>query len=728
MLSLLNTTFTNTLRQGFTLIGRLLSKLKARSTYFENQTCTKATLKEIDSAGLLEKASIITTPTAYSDGVLHSVKPEQTLGSELITNGDFATDSDWNLQTGWSISNDKLRGSNVSSQNAVQNQIFTQGVTYKITYTISDYGKGEVMARLVGGGGGGNLTVNSSNGTFTEYVVSNANHTSFRIRGENTDGGFTGSIENVSVKEVIDADFTFTRNNIGTRVNSSGNIESVGVDLPRINYEGFSYQDVLGSELITNGDFATDSDWNKGTGWSISNNTAISDGSTVSESIIAQIIQLVEGKTYQVILNVDSVDSGRVRFYSNFLGGGQADITSSGTFTYNVISSITGGRTVGIRARDTGTESVINSISVKEVLKQEVVPNSGCGSWLLEQQSQNLIDYSEDFSQNYFAFTSASVSSSTITDPTGNQNSFKLIPDNGTGGNRSIGRSFINLTGLHTFTCFAKKAEYNYLTLRTRNGPNTAVMFNLDNGTFNVNSTSAAFVSAEIDDYGNGWYRCSVTLDPSQMTNVGQIFVSLSVGIIGDETNSFSGDGVSGVYIFGMQFEEKSYQTSYIPTSGSPVTRAADSATDAGSSDLIGSTEGVFYAELKSIAEYTDASSISINNSTAQSRINIFKTSTNNKLLIQVRAQNNSVNFGYTSATTNVDFDKVAVKWKSGDYAIWINGVEVATSTSTILPIGLNRIDFNGYTTNFQPFQGNVKCVAVFQEALTDAELTALTS
>lgn len=49
MLSLLNTTFTNTLRQGFTLVGSLLSKLKARSTYFENKACTKDTLKEFEA-------------------------------------------------------------------------------------------------------------------------------------------------------------------------------------------------------------------------------------------------------------------------------------------------------------------------------------------------------------------------------------------------------------------------------------------------------------------------------------------------------------------------------------------------------------------------------------------------------------------------------------------------------------------------------------------------------
>ena len=532
MLSLLNTTFTNTLRQGFTLIGSLLSKLKARSTYFENQAGTKDTLKDLDSEGLLEKASIITTPTAYSDGVLHSVKPEQTLGSELVTNGNFATDSDWAKGTGWTISGGTA---NQDGSNSIlrQTSVTSTNTRVKVTFDLTNYG------------GSGALQIKFAPNIYPITLNGNGSYTVFTdgtnsINGDLqiiATGGFVGSIDNVSVKEVINADFTFTRNDAGTRVNASGNIESVGVDLPRIDYLG------------------------------------------------------------------------------------------------------------------------------------------GTGSLLLEPQSQNLIKYSEDFSQaSYFTVTSASVSSSTITDPTGNKNSFKLIPDNGTGGNRSIGRSFLNLTGLHTFTCFAKKAEYNYLMLRTRNAPNAAVMFNLDNETFNVNETSAAFVSAKIDDYGNGWYRIAVTLDPSQMTNVGQLFVSLSVGITGNEINSFSGDGVSGVYIFGMQFEEKSYPTSYIATSGSPETRAADSATDAGSSDLINSTEGVFYAELKSIAEFVDgASSISINNGTAQSRINIVKTSTNNKLFIQVRAQNNSVNFHYTATTTNVDFDKVAIKWKSGDYAIWVH-------------------------------------------------------
>ena len=74
MLSLLNTTFTNAVRKGFTLVGSLLSKLRSRSAYFENKNCTKATLQDLDDVNLLEKASIVTTPTAYNDGSLNSVK------------------------------------------------------------------------------------------------------------------------------------------------------------------------------------------------------------------------------------------------------------------------------------------------------------------------------------------------------------------------------------------------------------------------------------------------------------------------------------------------------------------------------------------------------------------------------------------------------------------------------------------------------------------------------
>ena len=55
--------------------------------------------------------------------------------------------------------------------------------------------------------------------------------------------------------------------------------------------------------------------------------------------------------------------------------------------------------------------------------------------------------------------------------------------------------------------------------------------------------------------------------------------------------------------MWGLQLEGLSYATSYIPTlTGSTETRATETATGAGSADLINSTEGVLYAEIAALA------------------------------------------------------------------------------------------------------------------------------
>ena len=72
-------------------------------------------------------------------------------------------------------------------------------------------------------------------------------------------------------------------------------------------------------------------------------------------------------------------------------------------------------------------------------------------------------------------------------------------------------------------------------------------------------------------------------------------------------------------------------------------------------------------------------------------------------------------------------FNKIAIKYKVNDFAIWLNGVEVFADTSGDVPIGLDKLQFNsgGGVSNFY---GNCKMVAVFKEALSDTELACLTS
>ena len=211
------------------------------------------------------------------------------------------------------------------------------------------------------------------------------------------------------------------------------------------------------------------------------------------------------------------------------------------------------------------------------------------------------------------------------------------------------------------------------------------------------------------------------------MTNVGQLYVSLSVGITGNETNSFSGDGVSGVYIFGMQFEEKSYPTSYIATNGSPQTRAEDLAIDSGSSDLISSTEGVLYLEVSTFALINNNESISLSNGGTGDVVRFLLHNTlDNKIAFQVKIGGGTVFFRSYILSDITAFNKIAIKYKQDDYAIWIKDVEEITVPSAAVPTS-KELNFTAGGAGSK-FGGNVKCVAVFQEALTDAELTALTS
>ena len=73
---------------------------------------------------------------------------------------------------------------------------------------------------------------------------------------------------------------------------------------------------------------------------------------------------------------------------------------------------------------------------------------------------------------------------------------------------------------------------------------------------------------------------------------------------------------------------------------------------------------------------------------------------------------------------TNVT--KIAVKYKSGDTSVFIDGFEAALKTDTYTLTGLNELAFDSGTGS--PFYGRTKELAVFKEALTDAELESLTS
>ena len=74
---------------------------------------------------------------------------------------------------------------------------------------------------------------------------------------------------------------------------------------------------------------------------------------------------------------------------------------------------------------------------------------------------------------------------------------------------------------------------------------------------------------------------------------------------------------------------------------------------------------------------------------------------------------------------------KVALKWKVNDFALWVNGVEGATDTSggTFVADFLDTVKLGDHFTSANPeFESKINTLAVFNTALTDTELAALTT
>jgi hypothetical protein len=124
------------------------------------------------------------------------------LGEELVSNGDFSLgdNGDWTTGTGITISGGSANFTGNSNADIRQNAGLVTGTTYKATFTISNYVSGDIDINVGGATRQGSY---AANGDYTIYVISDSGNFLY-FQEDNSGGGvgFTGSISNVSVKEI----------------------------------------------------------------------------------------------------------------------------------------------------------------------------------------------------------------------------------------------------------------------------------------------------------------------------------------------------------------------------------------------------------------------------------------------------------------------------------------------------------------------------------------------
>ena len=317
-----------------------------------------------------------------------------------------------------------------------------------------------------------------------------------------------------------------------------------------------------------------------------------------------------------------------------------------------------------------------------------------CPSLLLEPSRTNLMTKSE-YLEGWHSNANVSFSTNEATSPEGLTNATKLTATSTS--NSYVRDNRTTSAGNNVFSVFAKYEDCQYIRLTSRffiGGDEAIVWFDIQNGV--KGGSTGDNVTYDIEDYGNGWYRCYFVFNVDAGDTNGYCYVYLS-----DADESLNVVNGTSALFYGGQLEVGSYPTSYIPTYGYAQTRPQD---DSSSTNRIDAdNDFTFYFECDKTpddaGQYIDFSgNLGYLSSYANSRIRWRYESSN------------------LSAPVSEGTFKFLIRKDSTDIKMYVNGELKYTKA---VPSGLQPFDLK---------QGAVHKILLFPTALSDDECIALTT
>jgi hypothetical protein len=533
-------------------------------------------------------------------------------------------------------------------------------------------------------------------------------------------------------------------------------------------YDGRSTAKAEENLLIRSQEF-DDAAWAKTNTTVTANNAVAPDGTTTAETLLAtdanattlQTVVAVAGDyTFSVFLRRVS-GTGNVDISAHSGGTWVTQSITSSWARYTVTQTLTAGsRTPGIRIvadtdsievwgaqleqrssvtayTPTTTQPITNYVPVLQSAANNVArfdhnPVTGESLGLLiEEQRTNLLVRSEEFDNASWNKERVSITANTIVAPDGTLTAEKIVEDLNNNSHRVI-QAVSGLTPLATYAIsfYLKKGERTVAYIQDGGAglTNSASLFNLDTGVA-TKGPNSSHVSVQMTPVSNGWFRCTLVYQvPAGITSVSWI-----LGIFVGGFTVYTGDGYSGIYIWGAQLEAGAFPTSYIPTVASQVTRSADAAsmTGANFSSWYRADEGTLYAESIAPAGIgaPNAWVFSLDNGSISERMfgrynaSTFTTTFAIGALGASQALLTSV-----AGFTNRQSVKTASTFKTDDVATSTNGASVLTDTSAYIPPNINVLRIGGSDPSLVAYlNSTIKKLAFYPRRISNAELQALT-
>lgn len=348
-----------------------------------------------------------------------------------------------------------------------------------------------------------------------------------------------------------------------------------------------------------------------------------------------------------------------------------------------------------------------------------------CLGLLIEEQRTNLLTYSSDFANAAWNKSRSTISADALTAPDGTVSADKIVEDTSASNTHLCSRTLAITSGnTYTLSVFAKIGERTSIALgmaASGFGVDQRVAFNLLSGAI---TTQAGAPAAKIEYQADGWVRCSITASATASVTT-QVFIYLinAAGLV-----AYTGDGTSGIYIWGAQLEAGSFPISYIPTADAQVTRAADIASVNELSPWYNPEQGTLVARWSLIypqAGTTHQHVAVLSDGGFNNYAGIRKQSTG-----VIRGQSivgGSVQADIAAGTATSSVMCAAMRIKADNFAISLNGAAPGIDLSGTIPM-VNRLDVGRMGGAGQYLNGHIESLRYYHRALSSEELQAITA
>jgi hypothetical protein len=256
-------------------------------------------------------------------------------------------------------------------------------------------------------------------------------------------------------------------------------------------------------------------------------------------------------------------------------------------FSFRFIASDPTSNLLATAGMGAGEVIWLRNFSVKQVAGNHATQTTSAKRPKLAAR-YNLLTYTEQFDNNtaWTKTNTTAANTTDTTDPLGGLTADKLVAAASSGVSHSVGRaawplpSSVGVVIASTFVIYAKAAEYSFINISFQTGEFGSANYasiNLSTGAVTGSGGSGLVGTPTIALQNNGWYR--ITVNGSSNDNrytSGNIFIAGTPTALNSYNPSFTGDGTSGVYIWGADLRPTSQATGLI---GPTYQRVVDAAT-----------------------------------------------------------------------------------------------------------------------------------------------------